>query len=144
VTLLRISKCIIALKPVIVYFLFNHITPLICNRSNFVVQLNTGAGKKSRIILLLGGVIAFILAITHLCLLRLALITENDKLFLRSLLQLGRYRSSVTWRMFIALRDTYSRVKIDRTISADIKPSAEFALGPQMLLPQGKFLRYFM
>lgn len=49
----------------------------------------------------------------------------------------------MTWRMFMALRETYSQVKIDRIISADIKPS-EFAQGLQMLLLHGKSLRYFL
>lgn len=43
---LMILKGIIALKTVIVDLLFKHITLVICNRSNFVVQLNTGAEKK--------------------------------------------------------------------------------------------------
>lgn len=44
--LLTILKGVIALKTVIVDLLFNHITLVICNRRNFVVQLNTGAEKK--------------------------------------------------------------------------------------------------
>lgn len=73
---------------------------------------------------------ALIFAITHLRLLRLELITEKDKLFSLSLLQLGQRWISMTRCMFTALRKTYSQVKIDRTISADIKPSPEFAQGP--------------
>lgn len=54
-----------------------------------MVQLNTGAENKSRLNFFSGSAIAFILAITDPCLLRLELITETDKLFLLSLLQLG-------------------------------------------------------
>lgn len=123
---------------VIVDLLFNHITLLICNRNNFVVQLKTGAEKKADQISFLGDVIAFILAIIHLCLVRLELITVKDKLLFLSLLQLGWYWIRMTWYMLIALWETYSPVKIDRAISADIKPH-EFAQGLQMLLPQSKF-----
>lgn len=118
--------------------MFNHITLLICNRNNSVVQLKLKK-KKADQISFLGDVIAFILAITHLCLLRVELITGKDKLLFLSLLQLGWYWIRMTWYMLIALWETHSPVKIDRTISADIKPSPEFAQGLQMLLPQNKF-----
>lgn len=44
--LLGILKGVITLKTVTAYLIFNHVTLLICNRSNLVVQLNTGAEKK--------------------------------------------------------------------------------------------------
>lgn len=101
--LLGILKGTITLKTVTAYLIFNHVTLLICNRSNLVVQPNTGAEKKANYILLLGSVIALIFAITHLRLLRLELITEKDKLFSLSLLQLGQRWISMTRCMFTAL-----------------------------------------
>lgn len=90
--LLRILKVSVALKAVIVDQLFNHHT--------FDSQQKQLCGpaedwgwkkkkKKADQISFIGDVIAFILAITHLCLLRLELIAGKDKLLFLSLLHWG-------------------------------------------------------
>lgn len=88
--LLRILKVSVALKAVIVDQLFNHHT-FDSQQKQLCGPAEDWSWKKKKAdqISFIGDVIAFILAITHLCLLRLELIAGKDKLLFLSLLQLA-------------------------------------------------------